>query len=933
MKIPKKIKKALFSIVLTMTVVASNIPMSFAQKSNEPKGYVTITAEKFTLGLGYIQEPIKVPFYEGDTYADITLRALGQENLKYEDSAYGFYLNGIRDDDDREPEVPEYILEQCGSVDSRQEEGWLSAFDYTFMSGWMYAVDNEFPNYGAGNWYPEDGDVCRWQFTTYGYGLDIGSGGFAEGMDPYYDVANRDELTEEVAEINSSKDKNDLLKDKEIKQAYDDAYEVLEDLTSTQEDVDNAYQKLNEAVDNKADTPEKPGDSTTTPEKPGNSNTTPEKPEDSNSSIVIPQISVNESITKSSTYMYQNTPNPAIGTNGGEWTVLSLARGGYEVGKDYYNTYYKNVVNKLKEKDGVLDKTKYTEYSRVILGLTAIGKDPSNVGGYNLLEKLADYNNVKKQGINGPIYALIALDSNNYKIPQVEGVSKQTTRDNLIEYILDKEITQKDGTVGGWALSGTSPDPDVTAMALQALSNYKDKTITKEDGSKEDVKPYIDRALSVLSKIQLENGGYTSWGSENVESAAQVLVALTSLGIDPKTDERFIKGDGNWLVSNIMEYQTNDGGFEHIKGKGTNGMATDQATYALVAYKRFVEGKTKLYDMSDVVKDVQDLKENEVKLEVPSKISGEKGTEFKITLRAGDWLNDNIKLLDSIIDIPSSVSIEKVEASKNLTGGDMYFGVDSDNKLRIAYTNTDLSPISFEAGDLMTLTCKLKEDLKNTRSENTLTFKVNEVNLKDSSENSTKLNILNDTITIEIGDASNDGEQNPDVPEDAPDQNPEIKLVSVKDLYQGDGTDLIPDNKKAIAISLLNVEGNKEISFKDDVKLYYSQELTNKLSNTTYVALVDTSISQEELNNINNYKVNKENQSETVVFGNTNNDEILNAQDALNILSTWTRKSDAPNDKGIISMNVTADSKIDTSDALAILERYIENKEFLILSK
>ena len=88
MKIPKRIKRALFSIVLTMTVVVSNVPMSFAQKSNEPKGYVTITAEKFTLGLGYLQEPIKVPFYEGDTYADLTIRALGEENLKYENSGY-----------------------------------------------------------------------------------------------------------------------------------------------------------------------------------------------------------------------------------------------------------------------------------------------------------------------------------------------------------------------------------------------------------------------------------------------------------------------------------------------------------------------------------------------------------------------------------------------------------------------------------------------------------------------------------------------------------------------------------------------------------------------------------------------------------------------------------------------------------------------------
>ncbi|MBP3930100.1 MAG: DUF4430 domain-containing protein, partial [Peptostreptococcaceae bacterium] len=706
MKIPKKIKKALFSLVLTMTVSVSNIPMSFAQKSNEPKGYVTITAEKFTLGLGYLQEPIKVPFYEGDTYADITVRLLGEENTKYDGTTKQFfYLSAIKDNDTREPNVPQYILDQGVDIGGREYEEWLKEFDYTSMSGWMYAVDNDFPDVGAGNLSPKDGDVCRWQFTIHGLGMDLGEDGFGMG-EPYIDVADRDDLTEEVAEINSSENKNSLLKDTEIKEAYEEAYKVLEDLTSTQDEVDNAYEKLNEAVDNKDSKPEKPetpGDSTTTPEKPetpGDSTTTPERPETPENSVVIPQISVNESISKSSSYIYQNTPNPSIGTNGGEWTILSLARGGYGVKDGYYDTYYKNVVNELKEKDGVLDKTKYTEYSRVILGLTAIGKDPSNVGGYNLLEKLADYNNVKKQGINGPIYALIALDSNNYKIPQVEGVSKQTTRDNLIEYILDKEITQKDGTVGGWALSGTSPDPDVTAMALQALSNYKDKTITKEDGSKVIVKDYIDRALSVLSNIQLENGGYTSWGSENVESAAQVLVALTSLGIDPKTDERFIKGDGNWLVSNIMEYQTNDGGFEHIKGKGTNGMATDQATYALVAYKRFVEGKSKLYDMSDVLNNKDESVTipvaNQVLLSAPNKISSKKDTEFNVVLKSGAWPDGEFKLLDAVIDIPSSVSIEGIEVSKNLTGGKVDFNVDSDNKLRVVYTNTNLDNISLK---------------------------------------------------------------------------------------------------------------------------------------------------------------------------------------------------------------------------------------------
>ena len=248
MKIPKKIKKALFSLVLTMTVSVSNIPMSFAQKSNEPKGYVTITAEKFTLGLGYLQEPIKVPFYEGDTYADITIRALGKDNLKYEYSTYGFYLSGIKDDDTREPNVPQYILDQGVDIGGREYEEWLKEFDYTSMSGWMYAVDNDFPDVGAGNLSPKDGDVCRWQFTIHGLGMDLGEDGFGMG-EPYIDVADRDDLTEEVAEINSSENKNSLLKDTEIKEAYEEAYKVLEDLTSTQDEVDNAYEKLNEAVD------------------------------------------------------------------------------------------------------------------------------------------------------------------------------------------------------------------------------------------------------------------------------------------------------------------------------------------------------------------------------------------------------------------------------------------------------------------------------------------------------------------------------------------------------------------------------------------------------------------------------------------------------------------------------------------------------------
>jgi hypothetical protein len=269
------------------------------------------------------------------------------------------------------------------------------------------------------------------------------------------------------------------------------------------------------------------------------------------------------------------------------------------------------------------------------------------------------------------------------------------------------------------------------------------------------------------------------------------------------------------------------------------------------------------------------------------------------------------------MEIPSSVNIEGIEVSKNLTGGKVDFNVDNDNKLRLVYTDTKLENISFEEGDLITLKCKLKEDIKDN-----LTFKINEVNLKSDSQNTVKMNVDNASVNIKIGESSGGDE----TPGEKPDTTPE--LVSIKTLYQGDGSDLIDSNKKAVAISFLNVEENQEILFKDDVKLYYSEEFTSRLSNTTYVALVDSSISEEDLNNIGNYKINKDNESEAILFGDADDNQIINAQDALNNLSTWLRKSKAPIDKDIMVMNVNGDSKIDTSDALSIVEKYVKGEDF-----
>ncbi|MBK5262615.1 MAG: hypothetical protein JJE17_08610, partial [Peptostreptococcaceae bacterium] len=97
---------------------------------------------------------------------------------------------------------------------------------------------------------------------------------------------------------------------------------------------------------------------------------------------------VEAAMNDTANYILENVPAPAIGSVGGEWSVIGLSASGYPVPKEYYDAYYNRVENNLKENQGILTQNKYTEYSRLIIALTAIGKDVANVGGYNLLEKL-----------------------------------------------------------------------------------------------------------------------------------------------------------------------------------------------------------------------------------------------------------------------------------------------------------------------------------------------------------------------------------------------------------------------------------------------------------------------------------------------------------------------------------------------------------------
>ena len=238
---------------------------------------------------------------------------------------------------------------------------------------------------------------------------------------------------------------------------------------------------------------------------------------------------------------------PTVNSIGGEWMVIGLARSGRTVPAGYYD----NVVEYVKAKADAnerLHPAKVTDNARVILALTAIGKDVTNVGGHNLLKGLDNMDYVQTQGINGPIWALIALDCHGYDIPQCADGEEQTTCEGLVAEILSYQCSD-----GGWALMGDESDVDMTAMALTSLAPYQEET---------DIKAAVDAALTYLSDAQQADGGFMSWGAANSESCAQVIVALTALGIDSAADSRFVK-NGASPLDGLCAFACEGGGFRH----------------------------------------------------------------------------------------------------------------------------------------------------------------------------------------------------------------------------------------------------------------------------------------------------------------------------------------------------------------------------------
>lgn len=896
----KNTGRRLLAAVLAVVMLASLSFVAFAAQGDDDEFKVVVSMEGLTLGQGLYYEPQAYtldeinallsqegygPLDRSEVTAGLaTLAFFIDHNIDYTmtgDWADTAYVSSVKDIDKGYLDIPSVITENGGPSNDENDgnnDEYLGEFDYNSMSGWMITVNDFMINVGCAGWYLENEDqkalcpsdlgntyVVRWQFTLYGYGADLGVD-TGWGMPAYFEGAKKAELYAAYANCTDAAKKAQVMS-------------VMENLTATQDEVDAAVAVL--TADNGGDK----ADYKTT---------------------------LNETMTQ----LAATVTEPSFGTGAGEWTVLSLARGNYyPTGDKYFEDYYSRIEQTVKEKaasvnlNGALHKVKSTENSRLIMALSAIGKDPTKVGGVNLVGAYSanGFSWIKKQGLNGPVFALIALDTYNYKTLDA------TIRQQCVNYILAAELSG-----GGWALSGTAADPDMTAMALQALAHYADNA---------DVKAAAERGFAALSSIQKDNGGYASWGSVNSESIAQVIVACTAWGIDPSTDSRFVKSGGS-PIDALLEFYIPDGkGFAHVlettggyTGGEVNAMATDQACYALVAYDRFVNNKNALYDMTDVARPKPAGISASICL--PAEISNKKGTTFNAIVSVSDWDSEaGWKLVDATLSVPENVTVTGVTVGNRVSGGKVMYNLDN-GKLRIVYfdaeknSTVEVSGTSFPA-EFFIIGLELTDDIS-VKNKGEITVSIDDMNLKKSSDES------DDSAVTVVNTAT--AKATCDV----------VKGVSftAKCLYVGDGVDLIPTDKMAIAVSATELENGSQISYKDGtVKLHYSRLLSEKLGVCTYVAMVSADTDLSEFANAANYTYDENETADALDFGDTNSDGVINAQDALNAANAWLRKTDAPDDESILRTNVTGDGRINTSDALGIVENFVNGDDFGVVAK
>ena len=332
-----------------------------------------------------------------------------------------------------------------------------------------------------------------------------------------------------------------------------------------------------------------------------------------------------------------------------EWNIFSILRSGATIEQGKLDKYYESVVKQLNTSS---KNMRVTDLARVALALEAMGKNPTDVGGFNVLEAIYNHKDMMTDSSNCPIFGLLALDGRNYEIPK----NAKWSRKDLVEQILK---FQKASGGFGLSLDNDTTGIDMTGMALQALAPYYDNSAYPE------VKPAVDKALKHFKDNITINAGFLDMGSENSCTTAQVLTAVSALNIDPTVKENGFVQNGNNMISNLHTYKK-DAGFAWQATMQGQEMATQQVTYALVAYQRMAEGQTRLYDFTDVPEekpsvdpeDEKAAKAVEDQINAIGKVTLESKKAIEEARAAYNKLSENQKKLVNNIEILTKAEAE-----------------------------------------------------------------------------------------------------------------------------------------------------------------------------------------------------------------------------------------------------------------------------------
>lgn len=540
-----KIKRQIISLILVLCVCIANFSLILSKEARiksankqAAAGEITVAVEKFTIGQGYVVEPINVAYFEGEMIGEVMARVLGNGNYNEgKDEKNISYIQNIKNEDIANVNIPQVIMDKIQEVGLADD--WLGDGDYSESSCWMYYVNQQEASVGMNDYPCKDGDVVRLQLSLYGWGADLGYGS-EWGGPALVELVSKSNLTKLVATINSSEKKDRILSDSQTKACYNKALTVLKNLEATKEDVETAYNELSAA---------------------------------SGISIIKVKDYVGEQ--KPTTEVNKDTAQvvdqmlAAISkhytTSADEWAIMDMIA--YGQGSAMSQSALDSYIEKTKEM--LKSATQSTDFSKAAIILTSLGMDARSIllgdgESFDIIDHIA---NGEITSISDSVFALLAYDSGQYDVS-----GYKWNRAELIQDIKDRRLSDN-----GWTYWGDQADPDMTGMALSALAPYylADRDIY-------DVSEYVEKAITCLEQMQEADGSFASWGTKNSCSTAMAIIGLAATGVDAGTDARFVK-NGRSAVDGLVQFKTKD----HLFGNSDteyNAFATEQGFRALVAY-------------------------------------------------------------------------------------------------------------------------------------------------------------------------------------------------------------------------------------------------------------------------------------------------------------------------------------------------------------